>query len=269
MAGGRDKSVRVQVRTLKRPGEAALAVRALGLRKQYGTVEALREIDLSIPSGELYGFVGPNGAGKTTAIRILTGLTRPTKGAAEIFGSPAGSPEARARVGYMPQELALYLNLSAWENVALFGRLYGMNGEELDAAVEEQLRFVDLWERRHGLVSEFSGGMRHRVSLAAALVHRPDLLLLDEPTVGIDPVLRAAFWERFRVLAREGRTIFLTTHYLQEASHCHRVGFLLQGQLLAEAAPEALQAQAGARDLEEAFLTFARQVEGAAGEAAR
>jgi len=236
---------------------SAISVR--GLVKKFGEVPALDRVTLDVPSGQVLGLLGPNGAGKTTLIRILLGLTRPQAGEANVLGRPPGTPDLRARVGYMPQDLAVYLDLSVAENVELFGRLYGLSGEHLRTRVREVLDLVRLSGRRRSLVADLSGGMRRRVSLASALVADPELLLLDEPTVGVDPELRSEFWEFFHRLTRDGKTVVLTTHYLEEANRADRVVFLNAGSVLTAGSPADVKAQTGTENLEDAFLRLVRE----------
>ena len=189
------------------------AVETRGLRKTYGgRVEALRGIDLTVGQGEIFGLIGPNGAGKSTLIRTLVGALRPTAGSVAVLGlDPLGDRwELRRRIGYMPQELALYEDLSAWRNVEFFAAAH--RSDRVEGMVGEALELVDLLDRAQDPVRTLSGGMKQRVSLACALAHQPDLLFLDEPTSGIDPELRATFWDSFRNLARRGVTVIVSTH---------------------------------------------------------
>ncbi|HTT46128.1 MAG TPA: ABC transporter ATP-binding protein [Thermoplasmata archaeon] len=236
----------------------APAISVRRLVKKFGEVTALDQVTLEVPPGQVLGLLGPNGAGKTTLIRILLGLTRSTSGEAYLLGEPAGARGVRTRVGYMPQDLAVYLDLSVEENVTLFGRLYGISGSRLRSRSQEVLERVHLADRSRSIVAELSGGMRRRVSLAAALVADPDLLLLDEPTVGVDPELRAEFWEFFHRLTRAGKTVVLTTHYLEEANRADRVVFLHAGRVLATGTPSDLKATTGTENLEDAFLRIVR-----------
>ncbi len=244
---------------------AAVAISVRHLTKRFGDTVALDGVTLDVPTGQVLGLLGPNGAGKTTLIRILLGLTRLTSGEAELLGRPAGSRDVRPRVGYMPQDLAVYVDLSVEENVELFGRLYGIHGTRLRAREEEVLELVQLSDRQRSVVAELSGGMRRRVSLAAALVADPDLLLLDEPTVGVDPELRAEFWEFFHRLTDRGKTVVLTTHYLEEANRADRVVFLHGGTVLAYGAPAELKHRTGTENLEDAFLHLVRAGSGRSG----
>lgn len=231
-----------------------------GLVKEFPGVRALDGLDLDVPPGMLYGLVGPNGSGKTTLIRILTGLSRPTAGAARVMGA---APGRRAReIGYMPQEEALYDDLSVMENLAFFAGLYGVDAR---TRAHDALRFVGLWDARDRVVAHLSGGMRRRASLATALLHEPAVLLLDEPTVGVDPLLRRGFWRFFEERASRGVSLLITTHHMEEARRCHRLGLLWRGRRLWEGAPDELLAQTGARSLDDAF---AQLVERAGGEAA-
>lgn len=227
----------------------------------YGRLKALDCLTLTIPKGVSYGLLGPNGAGKSTLIRILVGLLRPHSGSVRVLGQ-VPSPRLMSDVGYMPQLSALYLELSALENVSFFAQVYGLaNRAERRAAVEETLRLVGLWERRDSPVHNLSGGMRQRVSLACALVHRPSLLFLDEPTVGLDPELRATFWEHFRGLTAKGTTLVVSSHTMDDAARCDRLAFLRSGRVIAEGTPEELRAATGTpgASLEDAFLYFARR----------
>jgi len=234
---------------------AAITVR--GLVKEFDGLRAVDNLDLTIENGEVYGLLGPNGAGKTTVIRILVGLIRPTSGDARVLDRPAGEKELAKRTGYMPQEIALYDTLTVEENLDLFANLYEMERGRIEQRKLEVLRFVALEDRRNSIVYQLSGGMRHRASLAVALLHEPELLFLDEPTVGVDPELRAGFWENFGRLKTSGKTVIITTHYMDEARHCDRVGLMHRGRLVAEGPPDEVVARAGARDLEEAFLKLA------------
>jgi ABC-2 type transport system ATP-binding protein len=236
---------------------AAVSTRSLG--KTFGPVTALHDVTLDVPSGQVLGLLGPNGAGKTTLIRILLGLTRPTRGEATVFGRAAGAPDVRARIGYMPQDLAVYTDLTVEENLGLFGRLFGVLGPRLKERTTQVLDLVRLAERRRSVVAELSGGMRRRVSFAAALLPDPDLLLLDEPTVGVDPELRSEFWEYFHRLTQGGKTVVLTTHYLEEANRADRVVFLHAGSILASGAPSEVKARTGTVNLEDAFLRMVRE----------
>jgi len=225
--------------------------------KRYRDVVALDGLTLSVRKGEVYGLLGPNGSGKTTAIRLLVGLERATSGRIRAQGVEAPSRVLNTHVGYMPQETALYQDLTVRENLELFGELYGMGRETLDRRIAELLALVDLTNRRDSVVHTLSGGMRHRTSLVAALLHDPALLLLDEPTVGVDPELRASFWGYFEDLAARGVTVLLTTHYMDEARNCDRIGLLRHGKLIAEGTPADVMAEAGTDDLEVAFLRLA------------
>jgi ABC-2 type transport system ATP-binding protein len=221
------------------------------------TFRALDGLSFSIRAGELYGLIGPNGAGKTTGIRVLTGLQRATSGTVEVLGYQPQDPVVRSLVGYMPQETALYSDLTVRENLELFGRLYDMDKAALRSRIVELLEFVNLTDWADKVITQLSGGMQHRASLAAALLPKPKLLVLDEPTVGVDPELRATFWQRFSDMQKDGTTILITTHYMDEAMRCERVGLVNHGQLIAEGAPTELIKRAGVNTLEEAFLALA------------
>lgn len=216
------------------------AIEIAGLTKHYGDIQALRGIDLSVPEGSLYALLGPNGAGKSTLIRALVGALRPTSGQVSVLGlDPLKQRgELRRQIGYMSQSAALYEDLSARDNVAFFGGAHG--SESLEERVDGALRFTDLAERADDRVHTFSGGMKSRVSLATALVHRPRVLLLDEPTAGVDPYLRNRFWGLFRQLTSEGVTILISTHLMDEAVLCDRVAILMAGRVVADEPPGTL-----------------------------
>jgi len=229
------------------------------LKKRFGKIEALKGINLDIPAGITYGLIGPNGSGKTTLMRVLVGISRPSGGAAKVLGHVMPDRRAAGSIGYMTQAEALYLDLTVEENIRFFGRVYGLSGAALDRRVDELLELVDLAERRGSLVAELSGGMKRRASLACALAHQPKLLLLDEPTVGIDPELRIQFWDYFERLTEAGTSILVSTHHLDEAWRCHRLCMLRKGEVLIEGPPDKLRSEAGAETIEDAFLYFARR----------
>jgi len=230
------------------------ALAASDVRKRFGSVEALRGLTLSVRSGEIYGLLGPNGSGKTTFIRCVAGLVRPDSGLLSVLGRDPRSAVATGRVGYMTQAAALYGELSVEENLSFFAALEGMG----DAArrIEEVLRTIDLLDRRRSVVGTLSGGQRQRVSLAAALLHEPLLLLLDEPTVGVDPALRRDLWDVFRGLATHGVTILVSSHVMDEAGRCDRLGLIRDGRVIAEGSAAELVSRAATRDLESAFLAL-------------
>jgi ABC-2 type transport system ATP-binding protein len=232
-------------------------------RKSFGGVQALSGLTLSVARGELYGFLGPNGAGKTTAIRALLGLTTLDQGKAQIFGRDAPPRAVIHRVGFVPQEPALYRDLTVRENLELFADVFGLERARWGERFEHVLSFVDLAGKADRIVRDLSGGMVRRTSIAAAMVHDPDLLILDEPTVGVDPELRASFWDHFSDLKTQGKSILITTHYIDEARRCDRVGFISDGRLVAEGAPDDLLKRTSTASLEDAFLAVLRANRGA------
>jgi len=235
------------------------AIETKNLTKKFGAFTALSELNLRIENGAILGLLGPNGAGKTTAIKILCGLLKPTSGEAYIFGKKVPDRSILHQVGYMPQETALYLELSVHHNLAHYGEIYGMPRSKIAEREQELLQFIALEKWRNEPVSNLSGGMKHRVSLACSMIHEPRLLFLDEPTVGVDPELRASFWEYFNTLKQKGITIVLTTHYMDEAQHCDKIGLLRLGKLIAEGAPGEITRQTNTTNLEDAFLALSRQ----------
>ena len=230
------------------------AIDAHDVRKSFGAIEALRGLSVTVRIGEIYGLLGPNGSGKTTFIRCVAGLVRSDSGALEVLGQAPRDAVATGRIGYMTQAAALYTELSVEENLHFFAALLGLH--DVDRRIEEVLRTVDLLDRRRSVVGTLSGGMRQRISLATALLHDPQLLLLDEPTVGVDPALRRAFWDHFRALAQRGVTILVSSHVMDEAARCDRLGLIRDGRVLAEGSAAALVARAGTADLETAFLAL-------------
>ena len=230
---------------------ASPAIAGRNVVKRFGGIPALNGITLAIPRGQVYGLLGPNGAGKTTLIRAIVGLLRVDEGEVDVLGRRMPDRGVLSDVGYMTQAAALYGDLTAEENVRFFASLYGQGD------VAEVLRFVDLFERRGSLTATLSGGMRTRLSLACALVHRPELLLLDEPTVGVDPQLRAQLWDGLRRMAADGTTILISSHVMDEAERTDRLGLILAGRLLAEGSADELRTLAGTDRLEDAFLKLA------------
>jgi ABC-2 type transport system ATP-binding protein len=216
---------------------------AQDLKKSFGDLEAVKGISLQIARGEVFGLLGPNGAGKTTTISMLTGLLEPTGGQITVDGLELESHtnEVKAKMGLVPQELALYLTLSARQNLMFFGRIYGLKGKELRQRVDEVLEMIGLSERANDPVKEYSGGMKRRVNIGAGLLHKPEVLFLDEPTVGVDPQSRNAIFESVEALNRAGMSVIYTTHYMEEAQRlCHRVAIIDEGTLIALDTPTAL-----------------------------
>lgn len=207
------------------------------LRKAYGKTVAVEDVSFSAPRGVCYGLLGPNGAGKTTTIAILTGTLDADGGEVVVDGLPVGTHrlDAKRKIGYVPQDLALYEDLSAVDNLRFFGTLYGLGGRALDARVEACLAVAGLGDRRKGAVRTFSGGMKRRLNIAAALLHEPDLLVLDEPTVGVDPQSRNLIFEALEALLSQGKTLLYTTHYMEEVERlCKRAAIMDHGRVIAE-----------------------------------
>jgi ABC-2 type transport system ATP-binding protein len=229
------------------------AVEAIELRKRFGALTAVDGIDLALQPGRIYGLLGPNGSGKTTLIRLLTGLARATSGEARILGERMPSRNALASIGYMPQSEAIYPDLSVGENIGFFARLEGHADR---ASIDDALGLVELSGRKGTPALQLSGGMRRRLSLACTLVHRPKVLFLDEPTVGVDPALRVQFWTHFRRLATAGTTILVASHVMDEADRCDELLFVRSGKVIGRGTGAELRAKAGQENLESAFLVL-------------
>ncbi len=221
----------------------AAVIIAQGLTKRFGDFVAVAEINFQVRRGEIFGFLGPNGSGKTTTIRMMLGLLQPTAGSVQVLGVKVSRhPERiRPRIGYMSQQFSLYNDLTVLQNLRFYGRAYGLDNATLEERIQDALQMSGLEGRDRLHTRDLSGGWRQRLALSAAILHRPELLFLDEPTAGVDPVSRRAFWDLLYRLVSEGVTVFVTTHYMDEAEHCHRLAFIQRGQLIALGSPEDLK----------------------------
>jgi ABC-2 type transport system ATP-binding protein len=226
--------------------------------KAFGANRAVDGVSFDLAPGRIYGLLGPNGSGKTTLIRLLTGMARPTAGHAEVLGTRMPSRPTLARIGYMTQADGIYPTLTVGENARFFAAAYGVRDR---AAVVEALRLVSLDDRQDAVASTLSGGQRRRLSLACALAHRPPVIFLDEPTVGIDPLLRVEFWNHFRTLTAGGATIVVSSHVMDEADRCDELLFVRSGKVTARGTGAEIRLRAGTTNLEEAFLKLGGAVE--------
>ena len=232
--------------------EAAVTVSDLVVDR--GPRRVLHGLSFAVPTGQVTGLLGPSGSGKTTLMRAIVGVQQVRSGEVTVLGEPAGSPGLRHRVGYVTQAPSVYPDLTVRENVRYFAALYGMSAREADAALAD----VGLTDAAGQLVRDLSGGQKGRASLACALVGAPEVLVLDEPTVGLDPVLRVELWDRFHALADVGTTLIVSSHVMDEAGRCDRLLLLRDGELIADSTPAQLRADGRSQDLEEAFLNVVR-----------
>ncbi len=223
------------------------AIRARGLTKHFGSIRAVRSLDLDVPRGQIYGFLGPNGSGKSTTIRMLCGLLTPTSGTAEVLGTkvPGDTRELKPRIGYMTQKFSLFGDMTVRENLEFIAEIYSLPAADRAPRIAELLDRYDLEEQRNQLAATLSGGQKQRLALACAVLHRPELLLLDEPTSAVDPQSRRDFWANLFRLAEAGTTILVSTHYMDEAERCHRLAILDRGVKVADGTPAELKAGTG------------------------
>jgi ABC-2 type transport system ATP-binding protein len=219
-----------------------------------GHYPALKRISVDLPAGKVIGFIGPSGAGKTTLIRSIVGRQRLHGGSISIFGTPAGSAKLRAQMSYMTQEISVYSDLTVYENLRYFATMFGIARKEIGPVITQILQTVDMTPHANQLVQKLSGGQKQRVSLAVALIGYPKLMVLDEPTVGLDPVLREQLWELFRQLAAKGTTLIISSHVMDEAERCDDLLLIRDGELLAHGSPKGLCEQTGTRSVEQSFL---------------
>ncbi|WP_050909876.1 ABC transporter ATP-binding protein [Vibrio campbellii] len=228
------------------------AIQAENVVKNFGDFTAINNITLNVPKGSIYGFLGPNGCGKSTTIRVLTGLLSPSEGNVDVLGLeiPKQSELLRLKIGYMTQKFSLYDDLTVQENLEFIGQIFGMETKALKARIEEQLSTYGLDQLRKQRVGGMSGGQKQRLSLAAATMHKPELLFLDEPTSAVDPENRRDFWEQLFDLSDQGTTILVTTHYMDEAERCHRLAIMEAGEIRADGEPEELMEQMGVNIVE-------------------
>lgn len=237
------------------------AISVRGLTKRFGSFTAVDHISFDVGRGEIFGFLGANGAGKTTAMRMLCGLSRPTAGTGTVAGCDINtqSEMIKRRIGYMSQKFSLYEGLTVTENLRLFATIYGMS----DRAIREQsnrvFSLLDMDNMRDTLVKDIPVGWKQKLAFASATIHRPDIVFLDEPTGGVDPVTRRKFWELIYRVSSEGMTVFVTTHYLDEAEYCNRVSIMVDGRITALDTPEALKREYHADTMDRVFRIVARQ----------
>ena len=223
------------------------AIEARGLSKHFGDLKAVSELDLRVPRGQIYGFLGPNGSGKSTTIRMLCGLLTPTEGSATVLDTeiPGKARDLRPKIGYMTQKFSLFVDLTVLENLQFISEIYSYPKAERRNRIEDLLVRYDLLEQRKQMAGTMSGGQKQRLALACAVLHRPELLLLDEPTSAVDPQSRRDFWANLFRLAEDGTTIMVSTHYMDEAERCHRLAILDRGVKVADGTPQHLQANTG------------------------
>jgi ABC-2 type transport system ATP-binding protein len=242
------------------------AIQTRGLSKSFGPLVAVDHLDLEVTRGEVFGLLGPNGSGKTTTIRMLTGLMAPTSGSAEVVGIDiVKTPEqVRKRIGYMSQRFGLYDDMTVLENLEFYAGLYGVVGAERRQRIAEQLAEYRLEGRTKQMAGTLSGGWKQRLALACATSHRPDLVFLDEPTAGVDPLSRRRFWELIGQRANSGMTVLVTTHYMDEAELCNRLAFLSRGKLIGVGTPKEITQRFGVTRVEEVFIELQRRDEASA-----
>lgn len=224
--------------------------------KKFGHQTVLQDISLEVPQSQIFGLLGPSGSGKTTLIKLISGIDEATSGEIHLLNVTMPKLDMMSQIGYMSQSDALYMELSAQENLEFFAALFGINATARKKRIPEVMELVNLLPFLKKPVASYSGGMKRRLSLAIALLHRPKVLILDEPTVGIDPVLRKSLWDEFTRLSAQGTTIIVTTHVMDEADKCHRLGMIRDGRLIAVGSPGELKQQTGSTTLEEAFLYY-------------
>jgi len=236
---------------------AEIAVEIQGLVKRFGDFVAVDNVSLAVAKGEIFGFLGPNGAGKSTTIRILCGLLAPTSGRAFVSGfDVATEPEKVKRsIGYMSQRFSLYDDLTVEENLNFFCGIYGVPKERREERKQYVLSMAGLTGKRTVMTRLLAGGWKQRLALGTAILHEPPVLFLDEPTSGVDPIARRAFWDLIDQLSQAGRTIFVTTHYMDEAEYCHRIALLYKGKAVAMDSPRALKQEMGVGSMEEVFIS--------------
>ncbi|MFL7869599.1 MAG: ATP-binding cassette domain-containing protein [Anaerolineales bacterium] len=221
------------------------AITANSLTKRFGDFTAVNDVNFEVYPGEIFGFLGPNGSGKTTSIRMMLGLMKPTSGEVDVLGMKVDgdTSKIRPRVGYMSQRFSLYNDLTVLQNLNFYGAAYGLKNAQLKERIQDTLRRAGLEGREHAKTKELSGGWRQRLALGAAILHHPEVLFLDEPTAGVDPVSRRAFWDLLYKLIAEGITVFVTTHYMDEAEHCHRLAFIQRGVIIAYGSPAEIKSE--------------------------
>ena len=243
--------------------DTPLIIQVDNLVKRFGSFTAVDHISFSVQRGEIFGFLGANGAGKTTAMRILCGLSLPSEGKAEVMGFDVRtqSEEIKKRIGYMSQKFSLYEDLTVRENLRLFGGIYGVNAKEISKRTEETLQRIGLYEEQHTLVRSLPLGWKQRLAFSVAIFHRPELVFLDEPTGGVDPATRRQFWELIYQAADQGITIFVTTHYMDEAEYCDRISMMVDGHIRALDTPDGLKRRFDARNMDEVFQKLAREAQ--------
>lgn len=235
-------------------------IQAEGLTKKFGSFTAVNQISFAVKPGEIFGFLGANGAGKTTAIRMLTGLSKPTKGKASVAGFDVyrQAEKIKQNIGYMSQKFSLYEDLTVRENIQFYGGIYGLSRSGLKAKTAELISSLQLEIVSHTLVKSLPLGWKQKLAFSIAIMHEPKIIFLDEPTGGVDPITRRQFWEMIYEAAEGGMTVFVTTHYMDEAEYCDRVSIMVAGKIEALDTPKALKQQFGAKSMDEVFLKLAR-----------
>ena len=233
------------------------------LTKKFGSFAAVNQISFEVYPGEIFGFLGANGAGKTTAMRMLCGLSFPTEGGGTVagFNIQTEGEEIKKRIGYMSQRFSLYNDLTVWENMHLFAGIYGMSKKETEERAIELLDRFNFSDERDTLVNSLPLGWKQKLSFIVATIHKPEIIFLDEPTCGVDPITRRQFWEMIYEVAAEGTTIFVTTHYMDEAEYCHRVSIMVDGEIRALDTPSNLKLSYQADSIDEVFRTLARSAQ--------
>jgi ABC-2 type transport system ATP-binding protein len=233
------------------------AIKVDNLTKAFSGRKAVDDLSFVIKPGQIFGFLGPNGSGKSTTIRMLCGILTPTAGSGQVLGIDLKDGELiKQHIGYMSQKFSLYEDLTVAENLKFYGGVYGLDGKQLTERYEYLLDLIGLRERVAQLAGTLSGGWKQRLALGCALLHQPRLLFLDEPTAGVDPLSRRIFWDLIRLLAKEGVTILVTTHYMDEAEHCDILGFIFQGRLLDFGTPEEIKSRHHGQSVEDIFINF-------------
>lgn len=233
-----------------------IALKVEHLNKSFDKKQILHDISLDVHKARILGLLGPSGSGKTTLVKLMAGIDTPDNGNVLVLGEKVPSLKMLGRIGYMAQADALYGDLTAEENLRFFASMYGLRKAERSERIEEVMKLVNLHDYLRMQVRKYSGGMKRRLSLAVALLHEPPIMVLDEPTVGIDPVLRISIWEELYELCRNGTTIIVTTHVMDEADKCHELGMLREGRLIALGTPDEILAASGSATMEEAFLHY-------------